>query len=220
VDALLRHLEQTGFKGAPRALGYDEAGRQVLSFIDGEVSDSPRDLSLDGVAAVGKLIREYHDATASFVPPPGAVWNVAIPPDSEDLICHHDLAPWNLVRSDNQFAFIDWDGAGPGSRLWDLAYAAHGFVPLSPGPQLSDREAAQRLQALVDGYELGTHGRDKLLDLLARRVHSMYELLRQGHLTHSHPWDRLWDEGHGDLWLADTRYTEGRGHVWSNALGR
>jgi hypothetical protein len=26
--------------------------------------------------------------------------------------------------------FIDWDGAGPGSRLWDLAYAMKGFVPL------------------------------------------------------------------------------------------
>jgi hypothetical protein len=26
--------------------------------------------------------------------------------------------------------FIDWDGAAPGSRLWDLAYAITGFVPL------------------------------------------------------------------------------------------
>jgi hypothetical protein len=35
------------------------------------------------------------------------------------------------VRTATDLTFIDWDGAGPGSRLWDLAYAAHGFVPLS-----------------------------------------------------------------------------------------
>jgi hypothetical protein len=33
----------------------------------------------------------------------------------------------------DRWVFIDWDGAGPGSRLWDLAYAAHGFVPLAAG---------------------------------------------------------------------------------------
>jgi thiamine kinase-like enzyme len=37
---------------------------------------------------------------------------------------------WNLVRDGERSVFIDWDGAGPGSRLWDLGYAAHGFVPL------------------------------------------------------------------------------------------
>ena len=36
VDALLRHFEAVGFDGAPRALGRDERGRQVLSFVEGE----------------------------------------------------------------------------------------------------------------------------------------------------------------------------------------
>lgn len=31
VDALLLHLEASGYEGAPRPLGYDEQGRQVLS---------------------------------------------------------------------------------------------------------------------------------------------------------------------------------------------
>ncbi len=31
VHALLRHLEYVGFTGAPRALGMDEQGREVLS---------------------------------------------------------------------------------------------------------------------------------------------------------------------------------------------
>jgi hypothetical protein len=35
THALLRHLESVGFEGAPRLLGVDEQGREVLSYIEG-----------------------------------------------------------------------------------------------------------------------------------------------------------------------------------------
>ena len=35
VHALLRHLEAKGFRGAPRALGFDDRGREILSYVDG-----------------------------------------------------------------------------------------------------------------------------------------------------------------------------------------
>jgi hypothetical protein len=35
VHALLAHLELVGFKGAPRVLGFDGEGREVLTFIAG-----------------------------------------------------------------------------------------------------------------------------------------------------------------------------------------
>lgn len=66
---------------------------------------------------LGGFIRELHDASVSFKPPLVPQWNVVIAPDREDLICHQDLAPWNLVRDGDRWVFIDWDGAGPGSRL-------------------------------------------------------------------------------------------------------
>jgi Glycine transporter len=37
VHALLRHLEAVGFDGAPRLLGIDARGREVLSYLPGEV---------------------------------------------------------------------------------------------------------------------------------------------------------------------------------------
>jgi hypothetical protein len=219
VDALLVHFREVGFEGAPRALGYDESGRQVLSFVEGLVDPDPSDLDVSRLTEVGRLIRCLHDASSTFIPPADTVWNVAIAPDKEDLICHHDLAPWNLVRTPTELTFIDWDNAGPGSRLWDLAYAAHGFVPLSPDASISDEVAGQRLAALVEGYGLDAEERGLLVDMLGPRIRSMYELLSSGHETGTQPWIRLWNEGHGTVWLADTAYVDERRSIWLSALG-
>jgi hypothetical protein len=218
VDALLLHLEAAGYDRAPRALGYDDLGRQVLSYVNGYTDANPADLSQARLAELGRMIRDFHDAVESFVPPPDAVWNVAIAPDAEDLICHHDLAPWNLVRTNGRLVIVDWDGAGPGSRLWDLAYAAHGFVPLAPAAGLDETSAAHRLAALVDGYSLDERGRHQLLSLLARRVWSMHDLLETGHRTGTRPWSGLWEAGHGAVWAADARYVQERGALWQSAI--
>jgi hypothetical protein len=42
VQAYLAHLRDTGFTGAPLPLGVDEQGREVLSFVPGEVPRWPR----------------------------------------------------------------------------------------------------------------------------------------------------------------------------------
>jgi hypothetical protein len=36
VHALLAHLAGNGFTGAPQPLGFDEQGREVLTFLEGE----------------------------------------------------------------------------------------------------------------------------------------------------------------------------------------
>ena len=218
VDSLLLHLQEVGFNCAPRPLGYDEKGRQVLSFAEGYISDDPSDLDDARIVEVGRVIRSFHDASATFVPSPDATWNVLIAPDKEDLICHHDLAPWNLVRSSTQLTFIDWDGAGPGSRLWDLAYAAHGFVPFSPEHSIGDEVAGRRLAALVAGYGLDEGDRARLAVMLGPRVRSVYEHLKMSHERGVEPWSRLWSEGHGAVWLAHAIYVEERQNVWVEAL--
>lgn len=61
-------------------------------------------------------------------------------------------APFGLVarvRDGDRWVFIDWDGAGPGSRLWDLAYTASTFVPFCAAATVVD---GPRLRALADGY--------------------------------------------------------------------
>ncbi|MEO3796453.1 hypothetical protein ABGB14_40175 [Nonomuraea sp. B10E15] len=65
VHALLRHLEEAGFAGAPRFLGIDAAGREVLTFVPGEVAGRPRPEWIadeERLASVGRLVRAYDDA--------------------------------------------------------------------------------------------------------------------------------------------------------------
>ncbi|HEY9391359.1 MAG TPA: phosphotransferase, partial [Mycobacteriales bacterium] len=152
VDALLRYLHETGFTGAPQPLGRDDQGRQVLEYVHGEIGDPSGTYSLAELAAIGRFVRDYHDAVADFVPPVSAVWNRVIPPDTEQIVCHNDVAPWNLVRSARGWVLIDWDAAAPGSRLWELAYSAQAMAGLNH--TRAPRDAAARLRAFVDGYRL------------------------------------------------------------------
>lgn len=216
VQALLAHLRREGFTGAPRALGRDERGRQVLEYVPGPIGDALAPMSGAELRRVGRLIRELHEAAATFTPPRGARWDVVIPPDRTDLVCHHDLAPWNLVRGRDRWVFIDWDNAGPGSRMWDLAYAAHGFVPLHPGGDPG--HDAPRLRALAEGYGCDAAQRRELAELLAPRIRSMYDLLEEGAATGRQPWARLHAEGHADHWGRAAEYAEHHLSRWRAAL--
>jgi Ser/Thr protein kinase RdoA (MazF antagonist) len=222
VHALLRYLDSVGFRGAPRPLGIDEHGREVLTLVPGTVAWPYHFHLLDDderLRRVTRLIREFHDAVAGFTPPPDAQWQVLIPPDGTDIIAHHDLAPWNLIVDEHQWAFIDWDVAAPGTRLWDLAYAIHGFVPLSANPTYRrDDDAGHRLRLIADTYGLTDQERRRIVPMLAERTRSMHTFLAERAARGVQPWARLWEEGHGDAWQADTDYITRREHQWHEAI--
>jgi hypothetical protein len=161
VHALLDHLEGAGFDGAPRALGIDTAGREILTFLSG-ASDWPKN---DGaVLAVGRLLRRYHDAVATFVPAPGMPWRIDRPLGPGEIVCHNDLQPANTVFRDGEpVAFIDWDLADPAPALFDLLSALHelqhqdldgiqrlGRAGVSPFAHFLDGGEDQYVQADID----------------------------------------------------------------------
>lgn len=198
VQALLAHLHSVGFAGAPNGLGFDERGRQILEFVPGAMWDKKHQNTLADLRRVGVLIRSLHDATASFDPPVSAKWAALSVPDGYDIVCHNDLAPWNLVCGADRWVFIDWDSAAPGTRLWDLAWATISFPPMEPDCDLS--VAAIAIHAIVDGYRLQPSEYGKLLRLMAERARAGSDLLVQGARTGQQPWARLYAEGHDKYW--------------------
>lgn len=132
VHGLLQHLETQGFAGAPRFLGVDEKSREVLTYIPGEVGFMPYVWEESALVEAARLLRAYHDAVSGYTPT-DARWQFIYPDiHLHEVICHNDFAPYNVVFNDKlPKAIIDFDTAGPGPRIWDVAYAAYCFVPLS-----------------------------------------------------------------------------------------
>jgi Ser/Thr protein kinase RdoA (MazF antagonist) len=161
------------------------------------------------------MIRQIHDASESFAIANPDGWNVLLPVEHPDLMCHNDLAPWNLIIGD-RWVFIDWDGAGPSTRLWDLAYAAQSFGVLVDGQPVD--EAALRLRAVVEGYGADTALRKALPAAMAKRTAAMHNLLKSSHDTGFQPWADMYVNGHGEHWRGAAEYVRQNQAAWDQAL--
>jgi len=158
VHELLALFEQHGWDGAPRFLGTDERGREVLSYIEGAAAWDPARLpsvtSDASLARLARLVREFHDLTTGTPLASGG-----------EAVCHNDLSPKNTVYRDGgaglvPVAFIDWDIAAPGDRIHDVAHVCWQYLDLGPG--VADPVAASsRMRLICDAY--GLRERDALV---------------------------------------------------------
>lgn len=174
VHALLRHLEDVGFTNAPRVVGsgFDAEGRETLTFLPG-ASLHPGPWPEDAMFNLGKLLADLHRATASFQPPPNAIWRDWFGRtlgDGTRIIGHCDLGDWNIIAQNGQpTGLIDWEQAGPVDPLVELAQLcwlnAHLFdddLKARIGlPPLTTR--ARNLRLITDGYELPARDRARLV---------------------------------------------------------
>ncbi|MGH3146006.1 MAG: aminoglycoside phosphotransferase family protein [Rubrobacter sp.] len=206
VHGLLRHLERRGFDGAPRFLGLDDNGREILTFIPGEVGNyplPPHAWSDETLVHAARLLRRYHDATVGYAPPDDALWQLQAPSGPREVICHNDFAPYNLVfDGPRPLAIIDFDTAGPGPRVWDVSYAVYRFVPLSseehsrelglPAPVDTNR----RLRTFCDVYGLTAVQRRSLPEIVERRLEALCAFIERAASTGSSDIGKVIEEGH------------------------
>jgi hypothetical protein len=216
IHALLRHLEATGFRGAPRFLGIDAAGREVLSYIEGEVAGRPPPPWIgdeDRMTSVARLVRAYDDAAATFVPPdaispadgPGeAAGFPPAPPYEPELIGHVDITPDNVVFRDGRaFALIDFDLARPATRADEMFNVMMWWAPLTDprdaGLPLRGLDVPRRCRLLADAYGMSGRDRDRVIEVAVMRTRRSWHLMKQRAERDGGGWRRMWDEGVGDV---------------------
>lgn len=217
VRALLEHLDEVGFRGAPQYLGVDDQGRDVLSFIDGEVAGRPAPdwvAETDRAVSVARLLRRYHDAVAPLGVP--AVFEsvrlsepAGLPPAlpvPRDIVGHRDITLENVVFGDGQaIALIDFDLARASSRADDVCNMLQWWAPWTPeedraGP-LAEVDPFARTAAMVDAYGLSDSSRALLVPLAINGAERSWYLMRHRAEVDGGGWRRMWDDGVGDAIL-------------------
>src|SRR5215204_6442887 len=138
VQRVLRRLEDEGAAWAPRALGIDELGREVVSWVPGATAASGDEIELRQLA---RMVRQLHDLTVELVH------------DGFECVVHDDLQPRNVVVLDRfPSGLIDWEQARPGRRVEDVAKMCWSFI--EPTPESDPVEVGERWGQLAGVYGL------------------------------------------------------------------
>jgi hypothetical protein len=218
VQALLVHLERVGFDEGPRFLGVDEHGREILTYIEGDVPLPPYPawaLTDEAILRLGGLLRRFHDASSSFDASGVGGWSTDwSDPQGGSIVCHNDLFPENLVfRGGLPVALIDFGEASPGRLTWDLAIAAEVWAPLTEpsgrDEQQRTLDAVMRVGLLAHGYGLAPHLATEFVDVIFQQRARSQAHMRTEIASGDEVLLAYWREHGGDVQAAaDTAWLE------------
>lgn len=175
VHALLQFLAERGLPHVPQVLGFDEQGREILTFLDGRVVNIDTELLTTGqIDSLVAWTRRLHDAVADF--DHDGPWRPP-PMPHPTLIGHNDLAPYNVCfDGDELVGVFDWDLAGPSNPLMELAFIAWNCVPL--WRDIGEEMTLLRLRQICVAYDAVAP--TELLDAVPIRVQTMLDWIPRG----------------------------------------
>lgn len=223
VHALLEHIRERGFFAAPQVLGFDAEGREILSYIEGKVSNyplPPEARSKTALISAARMLRLYHDATVDFVSCYQGSWQLDEHPPLE-VICHGDYAPYNCVmKNDEVVGIIDFDTAHPGSRIWDIAYAVYRFSPLT-APENKDgfgtrEEQAERLKIFCKEY--GLLELEELIPTVMERLMALMNFMEMRAKVGEKAYQQHLEHGHHKLYSKDYNYIKNNAGFFSDYI--
>jgi len=227
IHKLLNHVRENGFFGAPEPIGFDAEGNEIISFIAGEVSNYPLSAAASSAPALisaAKLLREYHDASTSFLSKLKGNEPWLLPARKPiEVLCHGDYAPYNVVlEGDRAIAIIDFDTAHPASRAWDIAYALYRWSPLT-SPQNADgfgseAEKITRCRLFCDAYDLSPARRAGIISLVVERLQYLIEFMQAEATAGNEAFQSNIADGHHLIYLADIEYLKTNGERIQAAL--
>ncbi|KRF06784.1 aminoglycoside phosphotransferase [Paenibacillus sp. Soil766] len=228
IHKLLNHLENKGFSYAPKFLGIDGKGREILSFIEGKAGNYPLKeymWSNDVLKEIAKMLRLYHDAVSDF--PISDEWKpMDNTPNNIEIICHNDFAIYNIIfNNEKPVGIIDFDVAAPGPRLWDIAYTLYTCVPLSRRYHNETGEAVyynplhdaehikQRVQLFFESYGIDGMEEDYLETVLLR-LEGLCKYIKRKASEGDIAFQKMIDEGHLEHYQNEIKFIRKYGNEW------
>lgn len=207
VADYLDWLEDAGFDAAPRFLGRDALGRDVLTFLPGQCSGAvPEEWvqSEELLDSVARLVRRLHEASRGFVPEAHPFPPRPVRQDPPELVCHLDVTPQNVVvRNGMAVGLVDFDLAGPTTAFKDSFNAAMHWVPLrdpsDAWPGWEKVDPFQRLRIFADAYGWSEDERRRLPTFGSEATLLSYERMEYNARTLGGGWRRMWDDGVGGV---------------------
>ncbi|WP_079480260.1 phosphotransferase [Halobacillus salinus] len=227
VHQLLQHLEKKRFPFAPKFLEIDEHGREVLSYIEGVAGNYPLPSymwSEDVLHKIAVILRQYHEAVSDF--PFDETWEtIDLTPEPYEVICHNDFAIYNLIfHNQSPVGIIDFDLAGPGPRLWDVAYALYTCVPLSRLHHSEDGQAIyydserdssvvrKRVKLFMQSY--GRNLGSDVMDMVVLRLEALCRTMERKALEGDSAFQEMIEEGHKEHYLEDIEFVQKHRSEW------
>jgi thiamine kinase-like enzyme len=227
IHKLLKHLENKGYSYAPKFLGIDEKNREILSFIEGEAGNYPLKeymWSDEILKEIAKMLRLYHDAVSDF--PLSDDWKpMDNTPNKAEIVCHNDFAIYNIIFNHKKpVGIIDFDVAGPGPKLWDIAYTLYTCVPLSRVYHIETGETVyydslqhanhikQRIKLFFKSY--GENMEADYLEMVLLRLEGLCRYIKRKANEGDTNFQRMIDEGHLEHYKKDIKFIHEHGENW------
>lgn len=216
VHTFLQYLRAQGFMSAPLPIGFDEYGREIVSFVPGKTSDyplTPNAASTNALISAAKLLRRYHDTSQNFLNEVATINQDWMLPcrDPQEVICHGDFAPYNICfNGENAVGMIDFDAAHPGPRIWDIAYALYRFAPFT-NPQNEDgfgkiEDQISRAEIFCKAYGLDYKSGTSITDLIIVRLQELVAFMIRSAKEGNKKFELSIQDGHHLKYLADIEY--------------
>lgn len=228
IHTLLNHLASKGYDYAPKYLGIDDKGREILSFIEGEAGNYPCKKYMwsdDILQEIAKMLRHYHDAVSDF-PLDGSWESIDNTPNQTEVLCHNDFAMYNIIfHNERPIGIIDFDVAGPGPRLWDIAYTLYTCVPLSrfhlneTSEQVyydSGRDALRiknKVKLFFDSY--GEEVADHYIDMVLLRLEGLCKTITRKAIEGDQAFQKMINDGHLEHYQHDINFIAEHRNHWT-----
>lgn len=215
VHQLLTHLHEQGFVAAPEPIALGDA-LETVTFVPGVAGNYPWSADIAGEAALvtsARLLRQYHDAAATYPRSVTDVWSQAERLPVETIV-HGDFAPYNCVYDGiAAVGLIDFDTAHPGPRVWDVASAVYRFAPFTTGqvegstaPTLDER--LERAAEFCRAYELDDRSRGVLVETMTASLVALVTTMETEAAAGNPKFISDLEHGHAELYRADVAYIE------------